>query len=224
LEFTQRRTEHAKSSAWPIQVLDLANVGSGDPRPLVAATLDRDRYPRLAEAIERAAVATDRARDGDDRDLSTTPPRTSEPGAPPAEDEPSSGPEQAVTNKNLVRQWRVGIRSGDLASCREVFAAMVDVADAGTVATYRALLEELSERIERGLRTTFREHFLRRDYAAMLEVGEQICRLFPDREAAEQFRRIKVTLLQRCAESMGPGDLGMTPASERDHPSLRVVY
>ncbi len=224
LEFAHRRAEQVTSSAWPVQVLDLATVGDGDPSPLVSATLDRDQYPRLADAMEGAAAATDRPRGGEGRDPPTTPLQTSESTLPPAEDDLSGGSIPGVTNKNLIRQWRVGMRNGDVASCREVFAALVDVADPETVSSYRTQLEELSARTERGLRQTFREHFLRRDYPAMLEVGEQICRLFPDRPAAEQFHRIKAALFQRCVESVGLGDDSGTPATEREQPSLRVVY
>ncbi len=72
-----------------------------------------------------------------------------------------------------------------------------------TVITMRQQLVELADRTERSLRETFRRHFHGRNYTGMLTIGEQICRLLPDRPVARDFKRIRPYLLYRQEHATG---------------------
>jgi hypothetical protein len=204
-----------------VQLWDLADVGSGEPSELVAATLNRDRFPRLLDAMEEAPLPSAGS-------LSPSPGVEAAVAGTAAgltaEDDAPLGRGGPVTVKDLMRQWRIGMRNADLASCREVLAALLDTADEATVASLRSELDQLADRIERGLRLSFREHLARRDYVGMLEVGERICRDFPNQPVANEFRRIKGALLRRCLATLPDPTAEPPPETGRETPSLRVVY
>jgi hypothetical protein len=74
----------------------------------------------------------------------------------------------------------------------------------------RAGLQELVDRTEQSLRESFTGRLEARDVEGMLEVGERICELLPDRPVADEFRRIKPQLMSRRRH-------------DEAKPSLRVV-
>jgi hypothetical protein len=206
--------------------MDLATVGTGDPSPLVAATLERDRYPRLVDLLDQVpATGSPASPASADRRIIDLPPAAGDkeaasgPQEPPA---PAGVP--GVTVKNLFRRWQEGLRNHDLVSCREAFAALVDTADPRTVAAFRDQLDELGRQKERTLRMTFRDYLLRRDLVGMLEVGERICRELPDRPIALEFRRLKGPLMQRCLKEIGIPSEHREAAGDSPAPPLRVVY
>ena len=198
MEATYHSTQTTATAESPARLIDLATLGRGDPSVLVAARLDRDAFPRLVTTMEEeppaeaAEVQPDGASDG-----AVVP----EPLAQPSPGEPDdSGPPAEVIARNLLRDWNVGLRNGDVAACRAVYAALVDVADPNTVAALSAQLDELTDRTEASLRVAFAERYRERDFEGMLAVGARLCGLLPDRPVAEEFNRIKPFLLYQSAQ------------------------
>ncbi len=194
-----------------IHLIDLASVGDGDPSVLAAARLDRDLFPRLVATMERqppsetpipdAPIAPADVAGGDDATETRS-------GTSADEIEPSG-----VTTKNLLREWRLGLRNGDLAACRAVYATLIDMAQPAALAPMKLQLDQLADRTEASLRDTFSRNVAARDFAGMLKVGEQICRLLPERPVADEFMRVRPHLLHHL-EQTGGSDT---------HPTLRVV-
>jgi len=193
--------------------VNLARLGRGDPAVLAAATLERDVFPRLVATMDEEPPA--------DGSHGATKPRSHEAtkGAclpafvpsclppTPAASEPST----AVTSINLLREWKAGMREGDLPACRAVYSALVDTVDPPMLASLEEQLELLADRTEASLRLRFAECVRDRDLAGIAEVGEEITRVLPDRPIADEVRRIQPLLLRRLAG--GNSD-------EREHPSL----
>lgn len=199
------------------RLLDLAAFGRGDPDVLAAARLDRDAYPRLvstmsdeppAEAEEvstpqpskagarpdavapRPAVGTrPQARSQVHSDAARTGANTEVPDAA------SKGASASlVTTKNLLDEWKVGLRNGDLVACRAVYAALVDLVEPVALAPLTKQLKMLTEQTEQALRRLFTDCAHRHDIEGMLEIGERILRLLPDRPVAGEFHRLKPLL------------------------------
>lgn len=205
-----RDARESHSTKSETRMVDLAAMGPGDPSELVAASLDREAYPRLvttmddqppAESAEPVPAWADHATGSnglaaeDDRQRSPT---------------TDTG---GVTTRNFYRQWRLSLRNGDLAACREIFAVFVDTAESATVASMRRQLELLADRTEASLRDRFSRSLREQDYAGSLLVGEQICTLLPDRPVADEFKRLKPLLLRRYEQH----------ATSQDTARLRVV-
>ena len=179
--------------------LDLTAMGSGDPGRLIAATLDRGMFPRLLAFQEKnarpeAASATTATAGNFPGDVEAS-------GDSPEEAlRRSSRPPGGVTTFNQLRRWKIGLRTGDLAACRAVFSALIDTAAPSTVASLKEQLEALADRTEKSLREAFARCFQQKDFVGMLAVGDEICRLLPDRPVAADFLRIKPHLLRRQTE------------------------
>ena len=192
------------------QVLDLAAMGRGDPRELVAASLDRSVFPRLATTMEQEPPAEV---GGPHADSARGPSTGEAPHAADAGDQPAGANATGLTVRNLLRRWRVSLREGDLATCRRVYIALVETAGTATVGSMGGPLQLLADRIEQSLRDGFSKCARERDYDGLLAIGEQICRLFPDRPVAEEFKRLKPYLLRR----------GKQQGEQRGTASLRVA-
>lgn len=171
-------------------VLDLANVGVGNPNVLAAATLDRSRFPRLVETMDRSTQSH-----GAEKSTNSIGP-AQQPVAATSADE-------SVSILNLMRQWKLAQRAGDLSTCRQVFSAFIEVADDVRITPLRRELSLLSDRVERELRTKFSDCMGRRDFPGMLDVGEQIIALLPDRSVADDYRKIEPHIVRRVAEQDG---------------------
>lgn len=167
-----------------VRMIDLSTFGAGDASVLTAATLDRDAFPRLMTTMEDSPPPFARGSVGDD--VSTLARVT------PAAHGPST--------KNLLRQWKVAVREGDLSECRRVLSTLVDVVTEEELAPLEEQLAVLADRVERSLRKAFSAHVQNRDFAGALAVGNQIVELLPDRPVANDFESLKVKL-ERHAES-----------------------
>lgn len=199
-------TEHSginKTDESSKPTMDLAAIGSGDPGELAAARLDRDVLPRLVrmmedepppEALEAQPPYGPPLKGGRQGGLTSA--GVSAQNADGEKHRYDTGA-TAVTTRNLLRQWKLGLRSGDLAACRAVYAAFVDTVDPSTLAPLKVQLDKLADRTEKSLREAFSDAVGRRDYAGMLTVGEQICTLLRDRPVAEEFERIRPDLIRR---------------------------
>ncbi|UCC28863.1 MAG: hypothetical protein JSU86_11750 [Phycisphaerales bacterium] len=192
---TATRTEIGSPDKPSAQSMDLAAIGRGDPSLLAAARLDRDVFPRLVTTMEQQPPAE--AAEAQPGKTHTSFPAAGFPDDHTADERTAGADTTAATIKNLLREWEAALRNGDLAACRAVFSALVDMADMATVITMRQQLVELADRAERSLRETFRRYFHERNYTGMLTIGEQICRLLPDRPVAGDFKRIRPYLLRR---------------------------
>jgi hypothetical protein len=178
-----------------MRLVDLAAFGRGDPDLLAAARLDRDAYPRLVTTLdddpqvgEPKVHAGERPGEevnqgGAARDVLAA-------GATPAP-VPGGAPARMVTTKNLLEEWKSGIRNGDLIACRAVYAALVDLVEPDALTPLTQQLDGLTAQAEQALRRLFTDCARRRDIEGMLEIGERIARLLPDRPAAREFRELR---------------------------------
>jgi hypothetical protein len=114
--------------------------------------------------------------------------------------------------RNLLRAWTVARRTGDVLSCRRLFGALVDTADADLVALLREQLDGVEARLERGLRTEFAEHVRARRYPEALTTGDRLAACFPDGDAAEEYITIRPYLLQRVREKNAPTPMDVVGA------------
>jgi hypothetical protein len=212
----------AATTAGGIRVLDLAAIGSGDPSVLSAATLDRQAYPRLVTTMEEAPPAQSAAAEAAEHTFTPLHPtltpsdeRTldamgtqSETNAQPNDFEDACDDAEVggAATKNLLRQWKVALRDGDLAGCRAVYSALIDTAGTEAAASLGAQVEELADRIERSFREAFSLRVRERDYAGALAIGERMCSLLPDRAVVAEFLRVRAHLLRRLNREAAPPD------------------
>ena len=201
LEHTDERNR-AQVEEEMVRAIDLASIGTGDPSRLAAARLDRDVFPRLttlmdiqppAETIDPSKQHSQMRPDDADRDWET------ELGG--------------VVQKDLLRTWKIGLRNRDIESCRTVYAALVDTVDGAVLAPLKTKLQELADHTEHKLRESFAASRDRGDVRGMIQVGQQICRLLPDRPIAEEFRSAEPHL-QRLAN----------PHATYPPPALRIHH
>lgn len=177
------------------KTLDLSEIGRGDPAVLAAATLDRDVYPRLVATMDEEPPAQV---DGSRPRQANEPRRETVGSGEVASAADMFGPDVGLTTKNLLRQWKVALREGDLAGCRGVLSALIDTAGPEAVEPLRVQIADLTERVERMLRDEFAARVRDRDYATAIAIGERMCSLLPDRPVVEEFARLR-TMLERCA-------------------------
>lgn len=207
IERMLREADEASSKTPEATIWDLAEIGTSDPCELVAASLDRDAYPRLVTTMDKEppAESTEQAPSSVNDEAGPS-------GSVAGRDDHQSvaGDPGGVTTKDLHRQWELSLRRGDLAACREIFAAFVDTAESEIVVSMRRQLELLADRKETSLRERFSRCVREQDYAGLLLLGEQICVLLPDRPVAQEFKRLKPHLLRRYeqhAESQSAAQL-----------------
>jgi hypothetical protein len=185
-----------RSAADTAAAIDLTALGKGNTDLLTVKTLDRKEFPRLVTAMdstppaESAGAVDDHRIAGSKRSAHNTA-SISVVGLDDVQQ--SIG----FTAKNLLRVWKVALRDGDLATCRSVFSALVDTADTSVIVPLSSQLQELTQRTERSLRSAFSKHLRAKDYAAALEVGDQINTLFSDSRAAIDFMQVKPNLEAR---------------------------
>ena len=173
-------------------VVDLAAVGHGDPGRIIAATLDRSVFPRLAETLNEQPPATTPDIQSEVESLrSKVEGRRSDEGTAAATQYDVGG----VAHKNVLRIWKQAVRAGDLITGRSVYSILVDTVDPRLVARLEVQMQALADRTEQRLRAQFVERVRQRDVEGVLQVGNQMCELLPDRPIAEEFRRLKPLLL-----------------------------
>ena len=189
------RMEQDRMNAGPseaedsVELIDLASMGKGDPAPLTAATLDRHVFPRLVTAMSDEPMVGAEPAAGAGSTVDPTPAI----GFGAREQRVTAG----LTARNLLDEWHVALRDADLATCRRLYATLVDTADPKTVAPLTILLKTLSKHVEHSLRERFAQHVKERNYAGALHVGDEICKLFPDHGIATEFERIRPHLTRR---------------------------
>lgn len=184
LEDRLRHKPHEAEKPGDVRMIDLSRFGDGDPSVLTAATLDRSVFPRLVTTMS---------------DTSRAPSQRAKSDGVPSTD--AGAQRGGPGTKDLLRRWKVALRSGDLGECRAILSTLVDVADPVELDPLRAQIEALADRTERALRRTFADRVHEHDLAAALAVGEQIIRLLPDRPVADGFRRIEPHLARRVREA-----------------------
>lgn len=187
-----RRDENAER----VRVLNLASVGGGVPDAITAATLDRSVFPRLVTAMgteQATASGTARSNGG-----------MTEPRIDPLASEESlrqtTSPEE-VAGKDLWLSWSTAMRNGDLATCRSVYAALVDLAETDTVADMAASLDALALRHERRIRRRFTECVQAKQFSEALAMGAEIGTLFPNHPLNDEFERLRPILERRALSS-----------------------
>ena len=186
----QDRTSAASSDPEDsVEFIDLASLGKGDPAPLTAATLDRRVFPRLVTTMSDESTPGVQPAIG----AGSTVDPTAAIGLGASEQHLPIG----LTPRNLLDEWHVALRDADLATCRRLYATLVDTADPKIVAPLAILLKTLSKHVEHSLRARFAQHVKERNYARALHVGDEICKLFPDHGIATEFERIRPHLIRR---------------------------
>ncbi len=185
------------------RTLDLAAIGSGNPDAMVAATLDRDRFPRLAGTTDRKPVAGRGKESGKVEPTDRLMAGTVQPHGTDIEGDAGEQVYRAALT-NLLRQWKLGLRTGNLPACRAALSALDTTLEPESRAALKAQLEGLGDRVERGLRSDFARHARAGDFDALLEVGDRIRRLLPERPVAEEFNRLRPHLLRRMGRDYEP--------------------
>ena len=109
---------------------------------------------------------------------------------------------EEVAGKDLWLSWSTAMRNGDLATCRSVYAALVDFAETDTVADMAASLDALALRHERRIRRRFTECVQAKQFSEALAMGAEIGTLFPNHPLSDEFERLR-PLLERRASSHG---------------------
>lgn len=214
----RERDTRSSEGTFSNAVVDLAAVGRGDPGKIIAATLDRSVFPRLAETLNEQPPATtpdtrnrvplskgrrseglnsQGADNADDSDL-----EPDEKGAAATSDSDVDG----VAHNNVLRIWKQAVRAGDLITCRSLYSILVDTVDPRLVARLQVQMQALADRTERRLRAQFAQRVRQRDVEGVLRVGDQMCELLPDRPIAEEFRRLKPRLMDRTASRPSGSD------------------
>jgi hypothetical protein len=138
---------------------------------------------------------------------------TAEPGGEPGElatgettprGEADDVPDEAavgsvgMTTRNLLGEWKLAVREGDLATCRRVFSAIVDLSEPGAAAPLRELLDRLADQTETRLRRAFCDCVRRRDFSKALVLGRQFAELLPDRPVRAEFERLRPVLEKKA--------------------------
>lgn len=188
------------AEAGNLRTLDLSSVGPGDLRDLTAATLDRGHYPRLVTVMESAPSV-------EGLDAEGSPGGAASASWRPAFDETEAvhlSSLAAVTTRNLMREWRVGLREGNLIACRRIFSALVDTTDSSTVLPLSVQLQELTLRTEQRLRGEFTAAVRVRNFEQALAVGAKICQLLPDHAISREFERLRPHLQRKLRASGSP--------------------
>ena len=185
------------------QTLDLAAIGSGNPDVMVAATLDRDRFPRLAGTMDRKPVAGGGKESGKVQPTDRLRAGTVQPRGADIEGEVGERVYRAALT-NLLRQWKLGLRTGDLPACRAALSALDATLEPESRAVLDAQLEGLGDRVECALRQEFARHARAGNLDGLLEVGDRIRRLLPERPVAEEFQRLRPHLLRRTSRDYEP--------------------
>ena len=193
-------------NAGGVRMLDLATMGSDNPDVLAAATLDHEAYPRLVTTPEEepAARADETAAQGEEQGASSGTTQTESDGVAPGEDQTEA------TTENLLRQWTVAMRDGDLAGGRGLYAALVATAGVEAVAPLGEKIDELADRVERSLREAFSSRVREGDYAGGLAIGERMCSLLPDRPVTAEFQRIRPYLLGRLRREASTNEIPLS--------------
>jgi hypothetical protein len=186
-------------------VVDLADFGLRNPELLAAANLKRDGYPRLASARNSASEEPDtgaiesESTSGCKIDLNS--PESSQLNAA----DQSSGNSAngvAASARNLLQQWKAALADDDLSLCRQIFSALLDLADRDALKPLELQICELEDRLERRLRDRFTSQVHHRDFVAALETGEQMHSLLSDRPVAADFERLRPILARRADEAL----------------------
>jgi transposase-like protein len=115
------------------------------------------------------------------------------------EHENTGGHAGGVVNKNLLRQWRLARRQGNLSACRQVYAAVVDTAEPAVASEFKRQLDEVTETARRAMRASFAAHVREAEYKEALEIGQEITTLFASEPIAAEFKQIKPHLLRKAA-------------------------
>ncbi len=157
---------------------------------LVAATLDRSRFPRLAKIMDNEPSGQIPVADKLSRSQS---PSTTRSQRDPVIEKPISM--RAYTT--LPRTWQTAHREGDIAACRAMLSTYVDTADADAIDVMTLQLEQLIDQAAAHLRQSFAGHIHREDYEGALAVGHRIVELMPEHDIAEDFEQIKPFLFER---------------------------
>lgn len=192
---------HEVPAATPVRsTIDLAHAPMENADVLAAVTLERGVFPRLVRAMEAdppAQSASELSLVDDDSGAEMPIDALEWFDGPLAE---TASVRSAAAVRNILRSWRVALRERDLLTCRRVFAALEDTADASIVDPLRQPLADLIARVERDLRDEFARQRQAGDFPGMLQVGQSICALLPERPIAAEFRRIEPHILRRVQE------------------------
>lgn len=173
------------------QVIDLGRNAHGDPSLITAATLRRTTYPRLASSVDDRSPAESESGSSDRADLPEVM-GTSYVG--------EVSDVAASREHDPLRTWQDALKSGDYATCRAMYAILVDTVEPRVVVELGEQIEALARRTEEALRLRFRACVRGRDFDGALNVGRDILRLMPDRSVADEYRHLEPHVLRRRAE------------------------
>ena len=158
--------------------LQLVSPEPRDPSPLVGASLDHDRYPRL---VADGSVGT-----------SPAPPA---PSAPSDDARPPAGePAPAATSTGSVSSGAPapsGNGEQPIQRCRRLWDELRNALEDKQIESWRRRLDQLNRDHACDLRARFGRLIRTGRYTEALEVGRQIVDLYPDSRMAGDFRTLE---------------------------------
>ncbi len=159
---------------------------------LVAATLDRSRFPRLAKIMDSEPSGQSSADGVSSKETTSTNGRR--------HDVEVKTPVSKRTLIKLPRTWQTAHREGDIVACRAMLSTYMDTAEPAAVEVMTVQLEQLIDQAAAHLRQSFVGHIHNEDYAGALAVGHRIVELMPEHGLAEEFKQIKPHLNERVRQ------------------------
>jgi hypothetical protein len=206
---TKTRSKHeTPSQPAPARVIDLGTSALVDASLVAAATLDHTSFPRLADTILEHPPGTAPQSKPIGETGSVAPENTEA-----TTTEATNATSTLVSHRNLLRSWKVALRDGDFATCRDMYAAMVDTVEPQLVVRLSEQYESLARVCEQALREKFASCVREQDFDGALSVGREIVRLMPDRLVAEEYAKLEAHLLRRRAQ-----------AQHESSPPLRLAH
>ncbi len=170
--------------------LDLTTLGGGEVLAITAATLDRDRFPRLFVSMDDHERGTDHVHesssDADAEGVVTW-------------SEASGG--HGVASRNLLREWNIAMRSRNLRDGQRIFSALVDLGDIHLVDSLQKELARLADSVEHRFRTEFSALVNARQYDKAMALGDEITVLYAGQPLEAQFLDLRPTLQRAMAKT-----------------------
>ncbi len=190
-----RTVQELTTPALADPTLDIAALAAAGPQELVAATIEKDTFPRLVQQMDGGVPQEAHAAPVDPDGVHPALAQASEEVDVDAimDDLPRD-----LAHRNLYRHWRIALRCGDVRQAEQILSVWRPVAAEDFVARRTAEFDAVVRQISRKLRDLFSHCVRRGEYVEALEVGERVLRELPSSRIAADFIAIKPHLERRA--------------------------
>ncbi len=174
-----------------VEIVNLAEVGKGDPGELSSTILQHSAFPRLVVPVEDGEESADYADEDDSTSLLG---RKQVVAAENISAVGTMNSTRTVRSTDLQRRWMIAMHDEDVLACRAVLAELNESVDASLLTAYQDALARLVKDVKKDLRVRFMRCLHAGDIRGALRVGEEIISVLPDHRIAADFERIKPKL------------------------------